>query len=161
MFGSFILLLFTGISVAYVLGGIGVIFTFIAVYADEHWDAMTGLDFTTLGLIVNRLYWYHRRISGVTCRDGITGNDETRLFKNPGIRHYCQCRHTGYPDPAKHYAGDLFMAAVFPGLMLGLLYIIYIIAVGLFKPSAAPIPDDAKPVTLQTILKVCRSVILV
>ena len=57
--------------------------------------------------------------------------------------------------------GDLFMAAVFPGLMLGLLYIIYIIAVGLFKPSAAPIPDDAKPVTLQTILKVCRSVILV
>ena len=56
MFGTFIFLLFTGIPVAYVLAGVGVLFTLVAGYADEHWDAMTGLDFLTLGLIVNRIY---------------------------------------------------------------------------------------------------------
>ena len=56
MFVSFIVLLFTGIPVAYVLGGIGVIFAGIGYLADLHLDAFTGLDFLTLGLVVNRLY---------------------------------------------------------------------------------------------------------
>ncbi len=44
--------------------------------------------------------------------------------------------------------GDLFMAALFPGLIIGgiyLLYILlYILAVGFLKPSAAPVPEGAK-----------------
>ncbi|WP_087017757.1 TRAP transporter large permease [Thaumasiovibrio subtropicus] len=56
MFVSFILMLFTGIPVAYVLGGIGVIFAGVGYLADLHFDTWTGLDFTTLGLVVNRIY---------------------------------------------------------------------------------------------------------
>lgn len=40
--------------------------------------------------------------------------------------------------------GDLFMAALFPGLIIGGLYLTYILAVGLLFPSAAPVPKDAK-----------------
>lgn len=229
MFGSFILLLFTGIPVAYILGGIGVMFTFIAGYADEHWDAMTGLDFMTLGLIVNRLYqimgnWILVALpmfifmgimldkSGVAERlmssmqelfgrvhgglaitvtsigiilaasTGIIGASVVLLavMSLPAMQKqgYSKTLALGtiasagtlgilippsimlviMADQLGLSVGDLFMAAVFPGLMLGLLYICYIVAVGLFKPEAAPIPDDAKPVTLHTVLKVCRAV---
>ncbi len=40
--------------------------------------------------------------------------------------------------------GDLFMAALFPGLIIGGLYLLYILGVGFFRPSAAPVPADAK-----------------
>ena len=40
--------------------------------------------------------------------------------------------------------GDLFMAALFPGLVIGGLYLIYILIVGLVSPSSAPVPADAK-----------------
>jgi tripartite ATP-independent transporter DctM subunit len=43
--------------------------------------------------------------------------------------------------------GDLFLGALFPGLLLAALYIGYIFAVGLLRPQAAPAPDDAEPVT--------------
>jgi tripartite ATP-independent transporter DctM subunit len=41
--------------------------------------------------------------------------------------------------------GDLFMAALFPGLIIGALYLFYILAIGMVFPSAAPAPKDAKP----------------
>ncbi len=56
MFGSFILLLFTGIPVAYVLGGIGIVFGAIGYFADLYLDTFTGLDYTSIGLVVNRIY---------------------------------------------------------------------------------------------------------
>lgn len=229
MFGSFILLLFTGIPVAYVLAGIGVMFTFIGGYADEHWDAMTGLDFTTLGLIVNRLYqimgnWILVALpmfifmgimldkSGVAERlmssmqelfgrvhgglavtvtsigiilaasTGIIGASVVLLavMSLPAMlkQGYSKTLALGtiasagtlgilippsimlviMADQLGLSVGDLFMAAVFPGLMLGALYIGFIIAVGLLNPAAAPIPVDAKPVTWQTVLKVLRAV---
>ncbi|UTW14492.1 TRAP transporter large permease subunit [Marinobacterium rhizophilum] len=37
--------------------------------------------------------------------------------------------------------GDLFKAALFPGLMLGTLYILYILGVGFFTPHRAPVPS--------------------
>lgn len=42
MFGSFIILLFLGIPVAWVLGGVGVAFAFIGYYADIYLDTWTG-----------------------------------------------------------------------------------------------------------------------
>ena len=56
MFLSFIALLFTGIPVAWVLGGIGVVFAGIGYLADTYFDTITGLDYLTLGLVVNRLW---------------------------------------------------------------------------------------------------------
>ena len=56
MFLSFIALLFTGFPVAWVLGGLGILFAFIGQLADTYFDTITGLDYLTLGLVVNRLW---------------------------------------------------------------------------------------------------------
>lgn len=40
--------------------------------------------------------------------------------------------------------GDLFMAAVFPGIIIGGLYLLYIFIIALIKPDVAPVPEGAK-----------------
>jgi tripartite ATP-independent transporter DctM subunit len=55
--------------------------------------------------------------------------------------------------------GDLFMGAVFPGLILGLLYISYIIIFGLIKPKSAPLPSDLEPLSWKVFCDVLLSVI--
>ena len=40
--------------------------------------------------------------------------------------------------------GDLFMAAVFPGLIIGILYLTYIFVISAIKPDVAPVPEGAK-----------------
>ncbi|MBW2149833.1 MAG: TRAP transporter large permease subunit [Deltaproteobacteria bacterium] len=55
--------------------------------------------------------------------------------------------------------GDLFMGAVFPGLILGLLYIIYILLTGLMKPENAPLPDHREKVSPKVFLEVLKTVL--
>lgn len=55
--------------------------------------------------------------------------------------------------------GDLFMGALFPGLLLGCLYILYIIITGLIRPSSMPLPADREPVTPKIIFDVLLSVL--
>ncbi len=43
--------------------------------------------------------------------------------------------------------GDLFMGALIPGVLLGLMFIVYVILVGLFNPKAAPPPPKVPPLT--------------
>ncbi|MFK7878419.1 TRAP transporter large permease subunit [Roseobacter sp.] len=40
--------------------------------------------------------------------------------------------------------GDLFMAAVFPGVIIGGLYLTYIFIIALIRPDVAPVPEGAK-----------------
>lgn len=40
--------------------------------------------------------------------------------------------------------GDLFMAAVFPGVIIGILYLGYIFVLAQVKADVAPVPDDAR-----------------
>ncbi len=230
MFLSFIALLFTGIPVAWVLGGIGVIFAGIGYLADTYFDTITGLDYLTLGLVVNRLWkimdnWILVALpmfifmgimldkSGVAERlmqsmqelfgrvrgglaitvtaigiilaasTGIIGASVVLL----AVMSLPSMTKQGYAMPLALgtiasagtlgilippsimlvimadqlglSVGDLFMGAVFPGLMLGAMYIIYILAVGFFKPEAAPIPDDAKPITLAAFANVMKAVL--
>lgn len=56
MFVTFAMFLFTGFPVAFVLGGIGVIFAGVGYFSDLYLGTLTGLDFLTLGLVVNRIY---------------------------------------------------------------------------------------------------------
>ena len=56
-------------------------------------------------------------------------------------------------------AGDLFMGAVFPGLILSGLYVIYILGFSFLKPSAAPLVADRKPVTLGTFARVLLDIV--
>jgi tripartite ATP-independent transporter DctM subunit len=230
MFGTFIAFLFTGIPVAYVLGGIGVIFAGLGYVADNYFDAITGLDFLTLGLVVNRIYkimdnWVLVALpmfifmgmmldeSGVAERlmqsmqqvfgkvrgglavtvttigiilaasTGIIGASVVLL----GLLSLNTMLDQGYNKPlalgtiasagtlgilippsimlvimADQLAlsvGDLFLGAVFPGLMLGLFYIAYILIYGLLKPSEAPIPEDQGKVEWSVILELFKSVL--
>jgi len=56
MLASFVLLLFSGFPVAWVLGGVAVLFTGLGWLADSYLDALTGLDYGTLGLAVGRVF---------------------------------------------------------------------------------------------------------
>ena len=51
-------------------------------------------------------------------------------------------------------AGDLFMGAFIPGLMLAALYVIYILGFSFLKPAAAPLADYRQPVGLKTLMRV-------
>ncbi len=230
MFVSFIVLLFTGIPVAYVLGGIGVIFAGIGYLADLHLDAFTGLDFLPLGLVVNRLYkimdnWIlvalpmfifmgimldksgvaeklmesmqemFGRVRGglaitvtaigiiLAASTGIIGASVVLL----AVMSLPSMLQQGYSKPLALgtiasagtlgilippsimlvimadqlglSVGDLFMGAVFPGLMLGAMYIVYIVVVGLLSPDSAPVPEDAKRVTWTIFVKLMKAML--
>ncbi|MEH6652434.1 MAG: TRAP transporter large permease subunit [Motiliproteus sp.] len=230
MFVSFIALLFTGIPVAYVLGGVGVAFAGIGYLADMYMDTMTGLDFLTLGLVVNRLYkimdnWILVALpmfifmgimldkSGVAeelmesmqelfgkvrgglaitvtaigiilaASTGIIGASVVLLavmslpamlkqgYSKPlalgtiasagtlGILIPPSIMLVIMADQLGLSVGDLFMGAVFPGLMLGTMYIVYIVVVGLLSPDSAPIPADAKRVTWRAFIGLMKAML--
>ncbi|MBT5984499.1 MAG: TRAP transporter large permease subunit, partial [Thiotrichales bacterium] len=49
---------------------------------------------------------------------------------------------------------DLFMGAVFPGIILGVLYIVYIFLYGLLNPSKMPLAEDHTAIRLKDVLRV-------
>jgi len=51
------------------------------------------------------------------------------------------------------------MGALFPGLLLGALYITFIVVYGLIKPDAMPLPADREPVTMKIVGEVALSVV--
>ncbi|MCP5039060.1 MAG: TRAP transporter large permease subunit [Rhodobacteraceae bacterium] len=55
--------------------------------------------------------------------------------------------------------GDLFMGALFPGLLLGALYIGYIVIYGLISPQSMPVPEDREKITWRVIGDVAMSVV--
>jgi tripartite ATP-independent transporter DctM subunit len=55
--------------------------------------------------------------------------------------------------------GDLFMGAVFPGLILGVLYIVYILIFGLIRPKAMPLDPERKPIQLSMIWDVIKDIL--
>ncbi len=229
MFTAFIALLFTGFPVMYVLAGVGVLFTVVGYYSDLWFGTATGLDYLTLGLVVNRIYkgvienWILVALpmfifmgnmlerSGVAERmmnafqslfgkvrgglavtvvvvgiilaasTGIIGASVVLLtvmslplmmkqgyaaplasgtvagagtlgiLLPPSIMLILMADQLGLP------VGDLFVGAVFPGLLLGFLYIFYIIGVGFFSPRRAPLPENARPIDFAAVVEVLRS----
>ncbi|MCG8046822.1 MAG: TRAP transporter large permease subunit, partial [Candidatus Thiodiazotropha endolucinida] len=55
--------------------------------------------------------------------------------------------------------GDLFMGAVFPGIILGALYVFYIYFYGRLKPENAPLALDHKPIGLSDVLRVMLDIL--
>ncbi|MGB0662868.1 MAG: TRAP transporter large permease [Pontibacterium sp.] len=230
MFVSFIALLFTGFPVAWVLGGVGVIFAGVAYLSDIYLDTFTGLDYTTLGLVVNRLWkimdnWIlvalpmfifmglmldksgvaeklmhamqalFGRVRGglaitvtaigiiLAASTGIIGASVVLL----AVMSLPSMTKQGYSMPLALgtvasagtlgilippsimlvimadqlglSVGDLFMGAVVPGMLLGTLYIGYILTLGFVKPELAPVPQNAQPVDLSIIVNVLKAVL--
>ncbi len=209
MFLSFILLLLSGFPIAWILGGVGILFTGIGYLADRHLDTVTGLDYSTLGLSVGRIFavmdnWVlvalpmfifmglmldksgmaermlhsMQRLFGnlhgglaisvtligviLAASTGIIGasvvllglmslpimlnqNYDKRLAL--GTIAGAGCLGILIPpsimlvimgDQLGLSVGDLFMGAVFPGLILSFLYIGYILFYGWLRPQHAP-----------------------
>ncbi|MEN8211527.1 MAG: TRAP transporter large permease subunit [Thermodesulfobacteriota bacterium] len=55
--------------------------------------------------------------------------------------------------------GDLFMGAVFPGVILGILYIGYILIFCLVKPEVAPLDPDRKPLNIKILWDIFKSIL--
>ncbi len=230
MFLSFITLLFTGIPVAYVLGGIGIAFAGIAYLTDLYLGTFTGLDFNTLGLIVNRIYkimdnWIlvalpmfifmgnmldksgiaeklmasmqqlfghvHGGLAVTVTAIGIILAASTGIIGASVVLLTVMSLPTmmrqGYhlplalgtiasagtlgillppsimlvimADQLGLSVGDLFMGAVIPGLMLGAIYIIYILIVGVVTPKKMPLPDNVQPVDWKIIFNVFKAIL--
>ena len=56
MFLTFIALLFTGFPIAFVLGGVAMLFTLVGYFSDLYLGTITGLDFNVVGMVANRIY---------------------------------------------------------------------------------------------------------
>jgi tripartite ATP-independent transporter DctM subunit len=224
MFVTFIGLVFTGFPVAWVLGGLAVLFSALAIIADIDFLTRIGIDWAYTSLSVERIWnvmenWVMVALPmfvfmGVLLdRSGIAADLMTsfsRLFgrlrgglavavaliglllaATTGIigasvvllamlglpvmlrQGYsaplaagtvCAVGTLGILIPpsimlvlmADRMAmpvGDLFLGALFPGLLLGLLYVAYLLLVGLLRPAAAPAaPRDTSGASLLRIV---------
>lgn len=222
MFLTFIALLFTGFPVAWTLAGVGIAFCGLAYLFDNgtmHWtgleETLTGLDYLTLGAVINRVYATMSNAvlvalpmfifmglmldeSGVAERlmnsmqrlfgtvrgglaitvtmigiilaasTGIIGASVVLLgvLSLPSMMEQkysptlaagvvCASGTLGIlippsimlvimADQMALSVGDLFMGAVFPGVIIGFLYLTYIFVVALMKKDLAPVPEGAK-----------------
>lgn len=209
MFVSFILLVFSGFPVAWILAGLAVLFTCLAIVAGVDFDLSIGVDWLYTSLTVERVWnimenWVmvalpmfifmgllldrsgiandlmtsfarlFQRVSGglaisviligvlLAATTGIIGASVVLLAllglpvmlqhgynQSLAAGTVCAVGTLGILIPpsimlvlmADRMAmpvGDLFLGAVFPGLLLGALYIAYILIYGLYKPQVAP-----------------------
>jgi len=230
MFASFIVLLFTGFPVAWILAGVGIAFAGIGYLSDQYWDTATGLDYNTLGLVVGRIFsimdnWVLVALpmfvfmglmldkSGVAERmmhsmqklfgnvrgglaitvtligiilaasTGIIGASVVLLgvmsipvmlnqqYHKPlalGTVAAAGCLGILIPpsimlvimgDQLGISVGDLFMGAMFPGIILGLLYVAYILIYGRLRPENAPLAVNHTPIELADVWRVLLDIL--
>ena len=229
MFASFILLVFSGYPVAWILGGLSVIFTALAIVLDADFGIPIGMDWDYTSLAVDRIWnvmenWVMVALPmfiymGLLLdRSGIANQlmvSFARLFG--GIRGGLAITVTliglllaattgiigasvvllallglpvmmkqGYDtafaagtvcavgtlgilippsimlvlmaDRMSMSVGDLFLGAVFPGVLLGGLYILYILLYGWLRPEKAPAAEH-EPVDWQAIWDLIRAIL--
>lgn len=230
MFVSFIGLILTGFPVAWVLGGLSVVFTAIAIVLEIDLGFAIGVDWAYTSISVNRVWTVMKNWVLVALplfifmglmleRSGIATDLMTNLTRVFGrvrgglaiavtiigillaattgiigasvvllallglpvmLTHgyradlaagtVCAVGTLGILIPpsimlvlmADRLAmpvGDLFLGAMAPGLLLGVLYISYLLIVGRIDRSAAPVPDAAEPVSIAALLGVFRAVL--
>ena len=230
LFATFIMLIFTGYPVAWLMGGLAVLFTAISVLSDTYLDTFFGVDWGYSSIVVTRIYavmnnWVLVALPmfvfmGIMMdKSGIAEDlmtDLTKLFgrvrgglaitvvligvllaASTGIigAAVVLLAILGIPLMLKHEydaslacgvvcatgtlgilippsimlvlmgdqiqvsVGDLFMGALFPGLMLGLIYAVFILIYAWLRPSVAPAPKNAEPVSLLLVLNVLKSTV--
>ena len=230
MFVSFIGLILSGFAVAWVLGGLAIVFTVIAIILDIDLGFAIGVDWAYTSLSANRVWDVMKNWVLVALpmfifmgmmleRSGIASDLMTNLTRVFGrVRGGLAVTVTiiglllaattgiigasvvllallGLPVMLKHgyrpslaagtvcavgtlgilippsimlvlmadrlamSVGDLFLGAMIPGLLLGFLYIVYLLIISRLDKTAAPIPDDVEPVSTSAILGVFRAVL--
>ena len=228
MFIAFIGLIFTGFPVAWVLGGLAVVFTALAIVLDADFGIPLGIDWAYTSLSVDRIWnlmenWVlvalplfifmglmldrsgvaadlmtnvvrlFGRVRGglavtvtvigvlLAASTGIIGASVV-LLALLGLPIMLECGYRAelaagtvasvgtlgilippsimlvmMADRLAMSVGDLFLGALFPGLLLGALYVLYILVYARLRPSVAPLPEDVPPVDWRVILDVMRA----
>ena len=229
MIASFILLIFTGFPIAWVLGGLAAIFTAFAIIFEVDFDIATNVDwyytsmtidriwdvmenwvmvalpmFIFMGILLDRsglakdlLTGFSRLLGGVkgglaitvtligvllAASTGIIGASvvllgllglpvmlENNYDKNLAAGTVCAVGTLGIlippsimlvvmADRMAMSVGDLFLGALFPGALLGGLYIIYLLLVGIFKPEHVP-AAKTQPVDLAAVWILFKAIV--
>ena len=229
MFLSFILLVFTGFPVAWILGGLSVIFSALSLILEADFSIQTGLDWNYTSLSVERIWnvmenWvmvalpmfimmgllldrsgiandlmrnFSKLFGGIhgglaisvaliglllAASTGIIGASVVLLallglpvMLNEGYDQsfasgtICAVGTLGIlippsimlvlmADRMAMSVGDLFLGAVFPGLVLTSLYIIYIILFGLLQSEKAPAATQEQ-FSRTDLYNLCRSIL--
>ena len=229
MFLSFILLVFTGFPVAWILGGLAVIFSALSLILEADFSIQTGLDWNYTSLSVERIWnvmenWvmvalpmfimmgllldrsgiandlmrnFSKLFGGIhgglaisvaliglllAASTGIIGASVVLLallglpvMLNEGYDQsfasgtICAVGTLGIlippsimlvlmADRMAMSVGDLFLGAVFPGLVLTSLYIIYIILFGLLQSEKAPAATQEQ-FSRTDLYNLCRSIL--
>jgi tripartite ATP-independent transporter DctM subunit len=229
MFASFIVLVFTGFPVAWILGGLSVLFTALAIVLEVDFQIPIGMgwDYTSLtvertwnvmenwvmvalpmfifmGLLLDRsgiarelMISFSRLFGGIrgglaitvtviglllAATTGIIGASVVLLallglpvMLNQGYDRalasgtVCAVGTLGIlippsimlvlmADRMSMSVGDLFLGAVFPGMLLGGLYIGYILAYGFLRPDRAPAAEH-DPVDWSAIVDLFKAIL--
>ncbi|MCS4502945.1 C4-dicarboxylate TRAP transporter large permease protein DctM [wastewater metagenome] len=80
---------------------------------------------------------------GTACATGTLG-----ILIPPSIMLVIMADRLARPETS---VGDLFLGAVFPGVLLGGLYISYVLILAWVRPNAAPVPKDVPKVTPRVV----------
>ena len=229
MFLSFIALVFTGFPVAWILGGLSVLFTAFAIVLDVDFNVAIGVDWNYTSITVDRIWnvmenWVMvalpmfifmgllldrsgianqlmisvaRLFGGIrgglaitvtliglmlAATTGIIGASVVLLAllglpvmldqgydKSLAAGTVCAVGTLGIlippsimlvlmADRMSMSVGDLFLGAVFPGMLLGGLYIVYLLVYGLVRPDAAP-AAQYPPIDLSAIWDLFKAIL--
>ncbi len=97
----------------------------------------------TLSMPLMLAYGYSRRLaSGVVAASGTLG-----ILIPPSIMLVIMADQLSMP------VGDLFMGALVPGVLLGLFYILFVVAIASLRPGLAPPPPNAPRVDARLIFE--------
>jgi len=88
---------------------------------------------------------------GTSCATGTLG-----ILIPPSIMLVLMADRLARPEAS---VGDLFMGAVFPGLLLSAMYIAYVLILGAVKPEMAPAPANRPPITWKVVREVVLAVV--
>ena len=88
---------------------------------------------------------------GTSCATGTLG-----ILIPPSIMLVLMADRLARPEAS---VGDLFLGAFFPGLMLGAMYIAYVLMLGIFSPKSVPLPEDLPKITPKVFWDVLVAVV--
>jgi tripartite ATP-independent transporter DctM subunit len=88
---------------------------------------------------------------GTSCATGTLG-----ILIPPSIMLVLMADRLARPEAS---VGDLFLGAFFPGLLLGAMYIAYVLSLGIFSPKSVPLPEDLPKITPRVFWDVAVAVV--
>lgn len=88
---------------------------------------------------------------GTCCATGTLG-----ILIPPSIMLVLMADRLATPEAS---VGDLFMGAFFPGIMLGAMYIAYVLIISALKPEIAPLPKNQEKISLRVVWDVIKAVL--